>query len=85
MQVGKTSFGDEEKSFYFRHEWKSGKIQERILQTWSLVIYNIEYTQIIFKDGKEYILGSNEIPFLDTFQTSLEALEKTIDDIKIFV
>lgn len=40
-----------------------GSIQENILKTCSLMIYNIENTELFLKNGKSFILGSNECIF----------------------
>jgi hypothetical protein len=49
-----------------------GNIQENILKTCSLMIYNIENTELILKNGKSLILGSNE----SVFQEKLENVIK---------
>ena len=48
-----------------------GILQENILNYCSLIIYNIEYSEIII-DNKPYILGSDEIPFDSTLQQFID-------------
>lgn len=80
-------FGSEEKSFSYDTQWKNGKIQEKLLQKWSLLIYNIEYTQIHWKEKREEeitILGSSEFLFDQNFLESLNQMGRGIDDIGSF-
>ena len=61
-----------------------GLIQENLLNKCSLMIYNIEYTEIIIKnidDKQSYILGSDEVDFNITFKEFLDKIEKTENDI----
>jgi hypothetical protein len=51
----------------------SGKIQEDILNLCSLIIYNIEYTEIIINNNS-YILGNNDFLFEDTFEKSIKLI-----------
>ena len=77
-------FGNNQKSFFYDSQLKNGKIQEKILQKWSLLIYNIEYTQIHWKDNNITILGSSEFPFDQIFIESINQMDKSVDDIEYF-
>ncbi len=59
---------------------KNGIIQENLLTLCSLLIYNIEYSEIII-DNKSYIIGYDEFQFDETLEKSLEKLEKTPESI----
>jgi hypothetical protein len=50
---------------------KNGLIQETILNCCSLIIYNIEKTDIIFDNDDFYTIGSDNILFDDTFNNFL--------------
>jgi hypothetical protein len=50
---------------------KNGLIQETILNCCSLIIYNIEKTDIIFDNDDFYTIGGNNILFDDTFSNFL--------------
>jgi hypothetical protein len=58
---------------------KVGKIQENILNICSLIIYNIEYSEIIINE-KTYIIGK-DIDFNETFEDFFN--NNNISDIKI--
>ena len=80
-------FGNEEKSFSYDTQYKNGKIQEKILQKYSLLIYNIEYTQIHWKEKREEeitILGSSDFPFDQVFLESMNQMGRGMDDIESF-
>ena len=55
-----------------------GCIQENILKTCSLMIYNIENTEIFLKNGKSFILGSNECIFKEKISNFIK---NNIDEI----
>jgi hypothetical protein len=83
-----SKFGSEGKSFSYDTQWKNGKIQEKLLQKWSLFIYNIEYTQIHWKEKKEenpiILFGSSDFPFDQVFLESLNRMGRGMDDIESF-
>jgi hypothetical protein len=56
-----------------------GIIQENILKTCSLMIYNIENTELILKNGKTFILGSEQCIFKEILSTFIKS---NIDEIK---
>jgi hypothetical protein len=55
----------------------NGKIQEDILNLCSLIIYNIEYTEIIINNDS-YILGNNDFLFEYTLEKSIKLIISTI-------
>lgn len=55
-----------------------GDIQENILKTCSLMIYNIENTELILKNGKTFILGSNDCIFKEILSNFIK---NNVDDI----
>lgn len=55
---------------------KNGVIQENLLSLCSLIIYNIEYSEIII-DDKAYIIGIDEFKFEETLENSLQKIDKT--------
>jgi len=59
---------------------KIGIIQENILNCCSLMIYNIEYSEIII-DNNLYILGEEPFDFNDTLEIVLKKLDKELIDI----
>jgi hypothetical protein len=59
---------------------KIGIIQENILNCCSLMIYNIEYSEIII-DNNSYILGEEPFNFNDTLEVVLKKLDKELIDI----
>jgi len=64
---------------------KIGIIQEKLLNYCSLLIYNIEYTEIIV-ENKSYILGDNDFDFNEIFETILIKLcKETINIEKIIM
>ena len=63
---------------------KIGIIQENLLNYCSLLIYNIEYSEIII-DNKSYILGDEEFDFNKTFEKILVDLSKEHTDIQKIV
>ena len=56
---------------------KNGEIQDYLLVCSSLIIYNIEYTEIILND-QTYILGIDELDFNDIFSNFF--INKAIDN-----
>ena len=68
------------KEIEFDDSKKNGLLQEILLNYCSLMIYNIENTEIII-NNKIYILGSDELPFNSIFKESLEKID--IDNFKI--
>ena len=54
-----------------------GNIQEKILKTCSLMIYNIENTELILKNGKTFILGSEQCIFKEIFE---DIIKNNIDE-----
>jgi hypothetical protein len=42
---------------------KIGNIQEKLLNFCNLIIYNIEYTELLLNNNKKYILGSDDLPY----------------------
>ena len=54
---------------------RNGVIQENLLSLCSLMIYNIEYSEIII-DNKSYIIGSDDFPFEEILEKSLEKIYK---------
>ncbi len=84
MEV-KTIYGVEEKNLHIHSQWKVGKIQEKILEKWSLLIYNIEYTIIQWKgeESEEIVyLGSSDFSFDQIFLECLNQKGKGIDDVE---
>jgi len=57
-----------------------GIIQENILKTCSLIIYNIENTEVILKNGKTFILGSNDCIFKEILSNFIK---NNVDDITL--
>jgi hypothetical protein len=51
-----------------------GSIQENILKTCSLMIYNIENTEIFLKNGKSFILGSNDCIFKEKISNFIKII-----------
>ena len=70
------------KQLSFNENEKIGKIQESILYSFSLVIYNIEYTQVIWKDGTKTIMGEEPMLFGETWKTYLEKNRKNVQEIE---
>ena len=65
---------------------KIGSIQENILNLCTLIIYNIEYTEIIFKNNP-YILGNDDMQFneiLNNFMIKNNYEESDIDKIIVY-
>jgi len=62
---------------------KIGNIQETLLNYCSIMIYNIEKTEILLKDNSKYILGSTELPFHEKLEEKIENHEN-IDKIIIY-
>lgn len=65
---------------------KIGSIQEKILNSCTLLIYNIEYTEIIF-DNNSYIFGSDDMLFDEIFQNFMDKNnyeEKNIDKLIVY-
>jgi hypothetical protein len=65
---------------------KIGEIQEYLLNCTSLIIYNIEYIELITKNST-HILGSDNLKFsdsLDLFLENLENYKNLILDFKIY-
>jgi len=60
---------------------KNGIIQENLLSLCSLIIYNIEHTEIII-DNNNYIIGSDDFLFEETLEKSLEKINKNKEDIE---
>jgi hypothetical protein len=60
---------------------KNGVIQENLLSLCSLMIYNIEYSEIII-DNKLYIIGSDDFPFEETLEKSLEKIDQKYESIE---
>jgi hypothetical protein len=69
------------KQFSFYENEKIGKTQESILNSFSLLIYNIEYTQVIWKDGTTTIMGDESMLFGDTWKSYLEKNQKNVQEI----
>ena len=63
---------------------KIGEIQESLLNYCSLIIYNIENTEI-YVDDSIYILGDESIDFNDTLENFLKSINKSEDSIKKFI
>ena len=57
-----------------------GNIQESILKTCSLMIYNIENTEFFLKNGKSFILGSEQCIFKEKMSIFIK---KNVDEITI--
>jgi hypothetical protein len=62
-----------------------GSIQENILKTCSLMIYNIENTELFLKNGKSFILGSEQCIFKEILSNFIknnveEIIPSTTDD-----
>jgi len=55
-----------------------GSIQESILKTCSLMIYNIENTELFLKNGKSFILGSEQCIFKEKI---LNFIKNNVDEI----
>ncbi len=79
MRTVKIEYKELDVSVSFEDSDRIGKIQEEILRICSLIIYNIEYTKIYFSDETEYILGSEEMKFMDKFSDFLEAIGKGVE------
>ena len=60
---------------------KNGVIQEKLLSLCSLMIYNIEYSEIII-DNKSYIIGLDNFLFAETLEKSLENIDKKPESIE---
>jgi len=60
---------------------KNGVIQENLLSLCSLMIYNIEYSEIII-DSKSYIIGLDDFPFEETLEKSLEKIDQKQESIE---
>ena len=60
---------------------KNGVIQENLLSLCSLMIYNIEYSEIII-DNKSYIIGSDDFLFKETLEKSLEKIDQKQESIE---
>lgn len=54
-----------------------GNIQEKILKSCSLMIYNIENTELILKNGKTFILGSEQCIFKEKFE---DIIKNNVDE-----
>ncbi len=83
MRNIKIEYKELDVSVSFEDSDRIGKIQEDILRICSLLIYNIEYTKIYFGDETEYILGSDEMKFMDKFSDFLEKIGKNGEDVDI--
>jgi hypothetical protein len=57
-----------------------GIIQENILKTCSLMIYNIENTELILKNGKSFILGSEHCIFKEILSN---VIKNNVDEITL--
>ena len=69
-------FEETTKQLSFYENEKIGRIQESILYSFSLMIYNIEYTQVIWEDGSNMIMGEESMSFHETWKSCLERNQK---------
>jgi hypothetical protein len=69
-------FQETTKQLSFYENEKIGKIQESILYSFSLMIYNIEYTQVIWEDGSIMIMGEEPMSFDETWKSCLQKNQK---------
>ena len=52
-----------------------GNIQDNILKKCSLMIYNIECSEVFLKNGEKYILGINDFLFDKNFNDNFENID----------
>ena len=71
------NYNDYKKELEINENMSIGEVQETILNICSLIIYNIEYSEIIFleKDNNienKIIMGKEELPFNKTLKYFIE-------------